>query len=55
MPPRSTDPYLCPLCQSEMLFEDSDEPKTLARYRCLKCGTQVELGDDPPDEPEDTE
>jgi len=42
-----------------MVFEDSDEPKTVGRFRCVKCGTLVELGEEPPeddpDEPEDTE
>jgi hypothetical protein len=40
-----------------MLFEDSDEPKTVGRFRCVKCGTLVELGtpEDDPDEPDDTE
>ena len=47
----NVQPYSCPFCQAEMLFE---EPKN--HYLCPDCETIVALGDRPAnDKSEDTE
>jgi len=46
-----TQQYQCPICQLDMLFEDSE-----SRFRCPECGTTIELDDEAPgEEPSDTE